>query len=87
MLFGDGAVQYVSVMSLVAPSPLPSNAGFASRATTTCGAPALQVQPTSIRRDFTAVVGQATTIAVKVADECGRLLDKVGNRDRSFLDR
>jgi len=76
MLFADGAVQNVSILSLVASPPAGGSAN--AFAASTCGVPALQVQPTSLRADFTATVGQATTIAVKVADECGRLLDKAG---------
>ncbi|HEY2012339.1 MAG TPA: hypothetical protein VGH38_02510 [Bryobacteraceae bacterium] len=84
LLFGDGSVQTISVLSVVAPPASASPSALAvtakgqSAATSTCGTPALQVQLTSLQRDFVAAVGQATTVAVKVVDECGRTLDKTG---------
>jgi uncharacterized protein (TIGR03437 family) len=77
MLFADGSVQNVNVISLVASSPTGGEMANTPMASS-CGTPGLTVLPTSLRADFTATVGQATTVSVKVADECGRLLDKSG---------
>lgn len=81
LLFQDGAVQTVSLLSLVASAPstaLTVKGHAQPAASSSCGTIGLQVQPTTLERDFVAVVGQATTVSVKVVDECGRNIDKTG---------
>lgn len=72
LLFEDGAARNVSLLSVVAPpgSLNPAKAGN-SRALGNCGKDDLLISFTSLRNDFSAVVGQPTTVEVRIVDSCG----------------
>jgi uncharacterized protein (TIGR03437 family) len=67
----DGSVRTVNLLSVVAP-PDAGNKG--ERNAASCAAPSLRVESTAIRDGFTVRVGEAVTVEVKAADECGNLL-------------
>jgi uncharacterized protein (TIGR03437 family) len=73
LLFSDGSHETVSILSLLAPAAT-KNARPAPFATTSCSSSVLHIQFTSMRQDFLAVLGQPTTVEVKVVDDCGNLV-------------
>lgn len=74
-VFADGAIRTVSLLSVVAPRGSQSTEKEgATRNLGGCGSPNLNINFTSLRDDFVAIVGQPTTVEVKVVDDCGNLL-------------
>jgi len=67
----DGSVRTVNLLSVVAPADS-GNKGLRNAAS--CAAPALRVESTAIRDGFSVRVGEAVTVEIKAADECGNLL-------------
>ena len=67
----DGSVRTVNLLSVVAP---PDTGGKSERNAASCAQPALRVESTAIRDGFSVRVGEAVTVEVKAADECGNLL-------------
>jgi uncharacterized protein (TIGR03437 family) len=71
LLFADGAVQNVSLLSVVAPA---TSTPTGVRAAAGCASPRLVLTFTSLRQGFVAALGQGTTIEAKAVDECGNPL-------------
>ena len=71
LLFADGSARTVSVLNVVAPGP---GGGLSATGEAAGGCTTLLVHPTALT-DATAsvTVGQATALAVKIADNCGNL--------------
>ncbi|HEU0124545.1 MAG TPA: hypothetical protein VFQ91_28700 [Bryobacteraceae bacterium] len=67
----DGSVRTVNLLSVVAPPDAGLKDG---RGAASCAAPSLRVESTALRDGFSARVGEAVTVEVKAADECGNLL-------------
>lgn len=72
LLFSDGAVQNVNILSIVAPQA--SAAAKDSRQAASCPSPRLVLTHTALRQAFVVTAGQGVPIEVKVADTCGNLL-------------
>jgi len=69
----DGSIRTVNLLSVVAPA----GAGVyknGERSAASCGSPSLRVESTTLRDGFAVRAGEAVTIEVKSADECGNLL-------------
>lgn len=67
----DGSVRTVNLLSVVAPADAGDKSG---RNASSCAAPSLRVESTALRDGFAVRVGEAVTVEVKAADECGNLL-------------
>lgn len=67
----DGSVRTVNLLSVVAP---PDAGDKSERSAANCAAPTLRVESTGLRDAFSVRVGEAVTVEVKAADECGNLL-------------
>jgi uncharacterized protein (TIGR03437 family) len=67
----DGSVRTVQLLSVVAP---PDAGEKSERSAASCAAPTLRVESTGLRDGFSVRVGEAVTVEVKAADECGNLL-------------
>jgi len=67
----DGSVRTVNLLSVVAP---PDTGNKGQRNAASCAAPSLRVESTVLRDGFSVRVGEAVTVEVKAADECGNLL-------------
>jgi len=67
----DGSVRTVNLLSVVAP---PDAGNKSERGAASCPQPSLRVESTSLRDGFSVRVGEAVTVEVKAADECGNLL-------------
>lgn len=67
----DGSVRTVNLLSVVAP---PDAGNKSERSAASCAAPTLRVESTGLRDGFSVRVGEAVTVEVKSADECGNLL-------------
>jgi uncharacterized protein (TIGR03437 family) len=77
LLFDDGTVRNISVLSVVAPdgtTSSPETARSSEPHASSCPSPKLEIQFRSLRPNFTAVIGQPTTVEVQVADDCGNLI-------------
>jgi uncharacterized protein (TIGR03437 family) len=66
LFFADGRARSVNVLTVVAP-----DRAEAGRALGVCPSDNLRIEFTSLRDGFIAVVGEPTTIEVKIVDECG----------------
>jgi uncharacterized protein (TIGR03437 family) len=67
----DGSIRTVNLLSVVAP---PDSGPKGERTAASCAAPSLRVESTALRDGFNVRVGEAVTVEVKAADECGNLL-------------
>jgi uncharacterized protein (TIGR03437 family) len=67
----DGSIRTVNLLSVVAPA---GSGPKSERTAASCPAPALRVESTALRDGFSVRVGEAVTVEVKAADECGNLL-------------
>lgn len=67
----DGSVRTVNMLAVVAPRDAGSKD---QRGAASCAAPSLRVESTSLRDGFAVRVGEAVTVEIKAADECGNLL-------------
>ena len=89
LLFSDGTHETVSLLSVIAPPGVTKNAKSGAFAGTTYS-PVLRIQFTSLRQDFLVVLGQPTTVEVKVVDDCeilGRRVEPGRSRsDRKFFE-
>ena len=82
LLFDDGTPRTISVLTVVAPSgsnDLNTAKGRVREpAAGSCPSTNLQIQFRSLQTNFVAVIGQATTAEVQIADECGNLIGPSG---------
>lgn len=71
--FSDGTPRTISVLTVVAPGSTSgaSSNGLTPQASSCSGT--LQVVARSLRSNFTAILGQPTTVEVQVIDNCGNL--------------
>ncbi|MFN0106823.1 MAG: BACON domain-containing protein [Bryobacteraceae bacterium] len=67
----DGSVRTVNMLAVVAP---PDAGNKDQRYAASCASPALRVESTAVRDGFSVRVGEAVTVEIKAADECGNLL-------------
>jgi len=68
----DGSVRTVNLLSVVAPPNAADKSG--ERSAASCAQPTLRVESTALRDGFSVRAGEAVTVEVKAADECGNLL-------------
>ena len=80
LLFTDGTIRTVSVLTVVAPDPPGSVASTASHLRATQDCASLIVQPTTLTDALNTInVGEPTPIQVRVIDSCGEVLtDEAG---------
>jgi uncharacterized protein (TIGR03437 family) len=75
LLYDDGTPRNISILTVVAPSASSADEkGSVAHASSGCGSSNLEIQFRSLQANFAAVFGQATTVSVQVADDCGNLI-------------
>ena len=70
LLFADGAIRTISILSVVAPSAGAAAVAGGARLAAGCTPAALLPQFTSLAAGFPAATGQPTSVRVKVVDDC-----------------